>query len=295
MSETMTITKRTVALAAAAAVTAACGAAAVTLAQPANAEAATATVQAKNATVNVAKNAKVKGKGLKVTVQKSGGRVATVQLELTGKKAKTSNLWYRVYAKGYGWMGWAENGAKAGSLAKGAYAAKIQTAVIARSAKGQMNADRAAYSAKNGFMTKITGDKKTDATIKKVAKKNGMDLKKCYNWAHGLGYASSGVKVTEHKTMSKAHQNAIAKFAFSKNMGDCYGSNVAFAKLATYLGYSTNVYLGQTERVDGTVANPEYGWAVVKTAGQWNIYDSYQGKNYNVGKNSPAYKQYVRK
>lgn len=83
---------------------------------------------------------------------------------------------------------------------------------------------------------------------------------------------------------------------FANNRGDCYGTNVAFAKLAKYLGYSSNVYLGASgPQGNGKYANPQYGWAVVKTAGAWNIYDAYSGKYYNVSKKSADYKKFVRK
>jgi hypothetical protein len=185
---------------------------------------------------------------VKTTADKSK-RVTTVQVKLKGAQAKSYNVWYRVNVKGYGWMGWAKNNAKAGSLAKGAYVTQVQTALI---------------------------------------KKNGMNLKKCYKWAHKLAYASSGVNVKEHKTMSKKHQNQIAKFAFKHKRGDCYGKNAASAKLAQYLGYSTNVYLGSTP------GNDQYGWTVIKTSGKWNIYDAYHGKYYNVNQKSKTGKLYKR-
>lgn len=298
MNKQAVFPRKAIALCAAAALAATCGAVAIALATPGNAEAKTVTLKAKSATKSFSKGAtKVKATGLKVKVAKDGSkRAATFKLKLTGSKAKKYNIWYRVYAKGYGWMGWAKNNAKAGSLVKGAYATKIQTALVKKSAKTQKSTDRKAYSAKKGFMAKITGDTSTDATIKKVAKQNGMDLRKCYDWANALEYGSSGVVVTESKTMSAAHQNAIAKFVFKKNLGDCYGVNVAFAKLATYLGYSAQVYVGGVYKADGTVANPEYGWAVVKTGGSWNIYDAYHGGDYyNIGSGSATYAQYVRK
>ena len=38
-----------------------------------------------------------------------------VQIRLTGQMAKKYDVYYRVHAQGYGWMGWAKNGAQAGS------------------------------------------------------------------------------------------------------------------------------------------------------------------------------------
>lgn len=305
MEQQKTFANKTAALCAAAAVTMAVGAGAA-FALPTHAEAATLALQAQAAQGGSAQaTTKTFSKGMKNVAAKNATaatvkttadkskRVTTVQVKLNGAQAKTYNVWYRVNVKGYGWMGWAKNNAKAGSLAKGAYVTQIQTALIKKSAKKQENTDRKAYSPKNGFMTKITGIESTDAAIKKIAKKNGMSLKKCYKWAHKLGYASSGVNVKERKTMSKKHQSQIAKFAFKHKRGDCYGTNVAFAKLAHYLGYSTNVYLGSIVK-NGKAVNPEYGWTVIKTNGKWNIYDAYQGKYYNVSQKSKTGKLYKR-
>ena len=41
--------------------------------------------------------------------------VEAVRLRLTGEAARDYDVWYRVHAAGYGWMGWAKNGEDAGT------------------------------------------------------------------------------------------------------------------------------------------------------------------------------------
>lgn len=38
-----------------------------------------------------------------------------MSIRLTGQSAKTLDIWYRTYVEGFGWSGWAKNGANSGS------------------------------------------------------------------------------------------------------------------------------------------------------------------------------------
>lgn len=57
--------------------------------------------------------------------------IETIKIELTGKNADKYDIYYRTYIKGFGWLGWAKNGQKAGTvgLKKGiqAISVKLQT------------------------------------------------------------------------------------------------------------------------------------------------------------------------
>lgn len=44
-----------------------------------------------------------------------GKRIEAIQLSLTGEMANHYDVYYRVYANGYGWLGWAKNGQSAGT------------------------------------------------------------------------------------------------------------------------------------------------------------------------------------
>ena len=57
-------------------------------------------------------------------------RLEAVRISLTGDAAKKGNFsaWYRVHSQDYGWLGWAHDGAEAGTsgLAKRAEAIDVQ-------------------------------------------------------------------------------------------------------------------------------------------------------------------------
>ena len=42
-------------------------------------------------------------------------RLEAIQIKLTGDMAKNYDVYYRVHAQNFGWMGWAKNGASAGT------------------------------------------------------------------------------------------------------------------------------------------------------------------------------------
>src|SRR5699024_572440 len=42
-------------------------------------------------------------------------RLEAIQIRLTGNMAKYFDIYYRVHAQQYGWLGWAKNGASAGT------------------------------------------------------------------------------------------------------------------------------------------------------------------------------------
>ena len=42
-------------------------------------------------------------------------RLEAIQIRLTGEMAQHYDIYYRVHAQTYGWLGWAKNGEKAGT------------------------------------------------------------------------------------------------------------------------------------------------------------------------------------
>ena len=46
-------------------------------------------------------------------------RLEAIQIRLTGEMAERYDVWYRVHAQNYGWMGWAKNGERAGTATYG--------------------------------------------------------------------------------------------------------------------------------------------------------------------------------
>ena len=218
-----------------------------------------------------------------------------ITVKLPASKVKTYNIYYRVYLKGYGWMGWAKNGAKAGTKGNKMYITALQVKLVKKTAT-QPNTDRAAYAGKNGFVKKITGNTAVDIAIKSVAKSNGMNLEKCMAWAASyVQYGPGSVAPTTTAQFTAAMQKDLAAKTmpryedgeWKKGHGDCYTFSVTGAYYAKYLGYKAYVGVGQYASTgattDPTVWKP-YSWTVVKKDGQKVIFDM----NHNVLSITPA-------
>ena len=55
-----------------------------------------------------------------------------VQIKLTGELANKYDVWYRVHSADYGWLGWAKNGASAGTEGYGKAAQAVQVKLVAK-------------------------------------------------------------------------------------------------------------------------------------------------------------------
>ena len=60
-------------------------------------------------------------------------RLEGIQIELTGDMAAQYDIYYRVHAQTFGWMGWAKNGEQAGTAG---YAKRLEGIEIKLVAKG---------------------------------------------------------------------------------------------------------------------------------------------------------------
>ena len=57
------------------------------------------------------------------------------QIELTGKVAEQYDIYYRVHAQNFGWMGWAKNGEQAGTQGYSYRLEAIEIRVVKKGAK----------------------------------------------------------------------------------------------------------------------------------------------------------------
>lgn len=64
-----------------------------------------------------------------------GKRLEAIQIDLTGKMAERYDVWYRVHAQQFGWMGWAKNGYSAGTQGYGYRLEAIQVVLKAKGSK----------------------------------------------------------------------------------------------------------------------------------------------------------------
>jgi uncharacterized protein YjdB len=58
-----------------------------------------------------------------------------MQLKLTGSMAKKYDVYYRVQAQKFGWMGWAKNGASAGTAGFGYRLEAVQIKLVPKGGK----------------------------------------------------------------------------------------------------------------------------------------------------------------
>ena len=58
-----------------------------------------------------------------------------MQVRLTGEMANRYDVWYRVHAQNFGWMGWAKNGAQAGTAGWAKRLEAIQIVLVPKGAK----------------------------------------------------------------------------------------------------------------------------------------------------------------
>ena len=197
-----------------------------------------------------------------------------LKVSLGGDLAADYNVYYRAYVKGYGWLGWAANGAKAGTANMNM--TKCEVMLVKKTAE-QPETDRYAFSAKNGFVNKITGVDKVDKAIKKIAKSNGMNLDKCMSWAYSaIKYNSDTgrptISTTSKFKTARIKAEAKAAFASGKKTGDCYTYTTAAYCLAKYLGYDAKVVAGTYTSTQSGRVQP-YSWAKIKLSGAYSIYD----------------------
>ena len=56
--------------------------------------------------------------------------IKALTVELTGEAAEEYDVWYRVWVDGYGWTGWARNGASCGTMTSGAIVQAVQVVLL---------------------------------------------------------------------------------------------------------------------------------------------------------------------
>lgn len=206
----------------------------------------------------------------------AGKATSGLTVKLTGDVAKTYDVYYRVYIKGYGWMGWAKNGKKAGTNDKKKAMSAYEVKLVKREGGEAPDTDRAAYSVKSGFINKITGDSKVDKAIMAFCEKNKMDLQKVfYAMKKANGYGPTGdaaIKGTMSNSRFKKEAKRFfkdcknGKIANGKGKGDCYTVSAAIVAAAKYLGYKTKVICGTATNSSGRTQ--DYSWAEILVKGK---------------------------
>lgn len=66
-----------------------------------------------------------------------GKRLEAIRIQLTGQLAQYYDVYYRVHAQTYGWLGWAKNGSIAGTSGLAKRLEAIQIVIIPKDAMGE--------------------------------------------------------------------------------------------------------------------------------------------------------------
>lgn len=84
-------------------------------------------------------------------LQADGNRLQAIRVSLTGGFAKHFDVYYRAHVSGHGWMGWAKNGASAGTTGLGKNVEAVQVKLVSKG-KAAPGSTARAFSDKNGFL-----------------------------------------------------------------------------------------------------------------------------------------------
>lgn len=159
-------------------------------------------------------------------------------VKLSKNLAKKYNVYYRVYIKGYGWLSWTKNGAKAGTSYKSKYISAYQVKLVKKTATPPTAYANGSYVDSKFFG--LTGDLKADAKIVTTAKAQ-KSLPDCLLWvANNVRQGKGNVGNLSSSNLKKA-----AIQAFDSKYGDCFNFTAAFYYLAKYKGAKVKAVVGE--------------------------------------------------
>lgn len=174
-------------------------------------------------------------------------RLEAVQIRLTGEVAGYFDVYYRTHIQRFGWSGWASNGAECGSSGYGYRLEAIEIRVVPKgSGAPGSTADsfhKYKYSVRDAYPL-------ASARLDQV----GWNLKAAYDWAKNFRYISMNVPASKGARY-------FATFAFTNEMGDCYGKSASFYEMAKALGYDAHWVVGYVASAGG--GKEEHGWVEI--------------------------------
>ncbi|MDD6651542.1 MAG: hypothetical protein PUE49_05010 [Eggerthellales bacterium] len=183
-----------------------------------------------------------KGKKYSASNGKAAGKKVAMQamtVKLSKSLGKKYDVYYRVYVKGYGWLSWAKNGAKAGTSDKGKYVTAYQVKLVKKKGKAPSGTYTGGTYVNSAFFG-LTGNLKADSIIATTA--GSKSLNSCLSWVASNVVDSNG-NVSNLKSTSNLKKAAIR--AFNDKKGDCYNFTAAMYYLAKYKGYKVKAIDGQ--------------------------------------------------
>ena len=119
----------------------------------------------------------------------------------------------------------------------------------------------------------LSGNAELDSYLTSIAKQNGYNLRKCFNWVTSNIKWQNSVsgEVLSNGIVGKQKTIDLALYAFRHHRGDCYYYAAAFMWLARACGYSAEVRAGHVPSASSGLA--AHGWVEVYSGGTTYICD----------------------
>lgn len=125
-----------------------------------------------------------------VELKSGANTVQAIKVSLSGDYAKYFDVYYRVYISGYGWMGWALNGAAAGTTGLNKNVEAYQVKLVLKGAPAPGSTDKS-FSDQNGFLRPVSARQRAIVAACHVVPSPGPGL--CAAWVTNVfQYAGYG-------------------------------------------------------------------------------------------------------
>ena len=220
------------------------------------------------------------------TAGSKNSKIRAIKIQLTGEMAEKYDVYYRVYISGYGWMGWAKNGQKAGTSGTTLNISAVQVKLVAKGADAPGSTSNRFLSGSNAKVKMVVKAQSFTSSTKYLilvdrsnckvgiftGKKNNWSLK--YYWSCCVGKSST-------PTISGSYKVGIKLYSFGESKG--YSCYYATQISGNYLFHSVLYYPNTRTIKDGTMGKAVSHGCVRLTIehAKW-IYD-------NIGKNTKVY------
>ena len=115
-----------------------------------------------------------------------------------------------------------------------------------------------------------TGDADLDAYIRMIAKRNGYDLRACFDELADMRSVPEMDDQILWGLVDDETTRRYATYVMERNESDCYGSSALFTYVARACGYSANFRAGAVPSESGSV---EHGWTELYIDGEVYVCD----------------------
>ncbi|MDD8048133.1 MAG: lasso peptide biosynthesis protein [Thomasclavelia sp.] len=183
------------------------------------------------------------------TVGQTNKRLEAIKINLTGALSGVYDVYYRVHAQNFGWLGWAKNGQAAGTKAYGYRIEAIEVKLYPKNAGSKPAVG-------NSFKEKVTSRRTIMLNnLRPIA--NPRDLYGCF------AYVCQATTYVRSYNFPNYHDWDIdwVNRWLSSHTGHCYTYAAVFANLARIKGYNATIHCGYCSRRGGGLT--EHSWVEI--------------------------------